>query len=318
MQKMTNLLDKPTEITYITKESKNSIQPLHFSAFENFDCESLEIKNFLRFGIPQGGSAFFYAFFSWRKDFRDLNVEDKHSYIVNERKKLIENISDEDIIRETDFLVRFVEMYKMVLILLTNNKLYEPLSNLKKEIIDIIFQLIPTEILQNEMVINFESVLIDLEQPTKEDFNNHFLSIYKKFINIRINEIEKNVKEKWSESLRNKIINVLILEIDMIFDHVFKETITESKESISCVNSWLSVSQFLSLAPTDINVLVIDAIKMCPLEIQMDYDETKHCIILLYYPDHHYEILGRKYGEKISRLFSYESRIVQNIVNYYD
>jgi hypothetical protein len=315
---MTNISDKSIPLEYKNKESQNSIQPLHFNAFENFDCESLDIKNFLRFGIPHGGSSFFYAFFSWRKDFRDLSVEDKYSYIVNERQKLIENITDEDIIQETDFLVRFVEMYKMVLILLTNNKLYEPLSNLKKDIIDIIFQLIPIEILQNEMVTNFESVLIDMEQPTKEDFNNHFLSIYKKFINIRIDEIEKNVKEKWSDALRNKIISVLIVEIDIIFDYVFQETISESKETISSVNSWLSVSQLLSVAPTDINVMVIDAVKMCPLEIQMDYDDTKHCIILLYYPDHHYEILGRKYGEKISRLFSYESRIVQNIVKYYD
>ena len=165
---MTSVIENSS---FKNKEFVNSIEPLHFNSFENFDCDSLDIKNFLRFGIPQGGSSFFYAFFSWKKDFRDLNTEEKHTYIINERKKLIENITDEDIIRETDFLVRFVEMYKMVLILLTNKKLYEPLSNLKKEVIDIIFQLIPLDVLQNEMVINFESVLIDLEQPTKNDFN---------------------------------------------------------------------------------------------------------------------------------------------------
>lgn len=313
---MTDVLQKYSTNTTVRPIKKNtSLQPLHYNDFEPFYI--FEANNLLRFGVPSGGSSFFYAIYSWKRDFRSLSAEKKCEFITEERKTIANEIERQEMIENPNFLIQFIDLYKMFLILHKSDKSLEIPPNINLETLKIVFRLIPIEVIQSEILSSFEHIILDIENPTAHDFQNNLSEIFEKQIHVYIDNLERNIANKWSPELRDKIISILLNTMDSFTDFIIQEVVEECRTNISNFDTWLSLEQYLSLVNDDVNIFIIDANTMSPVNIETDYSEKHYSIILLYFPDHHFEILGRNHNHKISRLFTFDEPIIQKLLQFY-
>lgn len=294
------------------------VQPLHYS--EHAPITS-PFQNLYRFGIQSGPSSFFEAVYSWQKDFREMDNAQRQEYIKEKRHLFLESISDDDLMQEQSFFVQFVEIYKMILLILQRKDNSFSFFQSEKDFLDIIFQLIPMDVIQADIITLFESTIMQMETTTYGDYIQTFRSLYQKYMNQRIDEMEKNVEKKWSDDLRGQILDILLQTVDHITSHVLDEVLSEYKANIENVDCNLSLNQCLWLMDEyEINIFVLDAARGMPSDtcIPTGWDPSHHCIVLLHYPDHHYEVLGRVYDKKVSRLFPFEDKMIQMLINYYE
>lgn len=311
----------------ITKEMdepfvrKNAyLKPITENEHDTFFYHDYE---FIRFGVPTGGSSFFYCLHSWKKDFRDLSRDAQVDFIREFRKQIGEKEDSHLLFQDVNFLIQFIEMYKMTLLMFDTNDEGMENTGFNLEIVKILFQLVPLEIVESEVIPCFESSILQMENVNELDYIEYIDTIFKKYISLKIASLEENVSQKWETDMREKIIYMLLESVSQITNHVLNEVKNKYKNDLKNYDCYLSLEQIENLN-FDVNVFIIDASRQRPCDsfCNKEYNENKHCIILLYFPDHHYEILAKQKtvnGQKrIFRLFNFRDEEIQKIVKYYE
>jgi hypothetical protein len=174
----------------------------------------------------------------------------------------------------------------------------------------------------------------DMECIQPENFENddtllyhylrsRFVNIYRTIIEEEIDLLEMNVKvPKWNTEKKNKIIDTLTNVSHGIFSYVCERAIDDFQEEVRNVEIWLNVYQFyhiLNSTQSSLNIFIIDANTMLPyVGLDMDYNETLPCVVILYFSDHHFESIGieRRKTKKIYRTLPFHDPFIQSIVTY--
>lgn len=282
----------------------------------------------VRTGVPPDGSCFFHSIFYPFKSFRDLEKDDKREYIEKKRKNLAEKVNEITYASIQDGSVALVQLISRMREFMENiqdEKIYK-----ENQILKLIFSLIPFNVIENEIFVEWdEKCSSETEIPFDPQIfitrmkTNLYRLFYEKIVE-NINELEKDHNPPPSyltSEEKLKVYHKFSEQIYTLFDYVFKDVVKKFKDELADPSSWIDIYNFYYLInELDIssNILFIDYNTKKFFPIENDFDINKPSIILLYFPDFHFEPLGKLSEDvsmkTISRLFDSEDDIIQTFV----
>lgn len=298
------------------------LKPLQSLEDNTIKLEIMENGDFIRTGTPMDGNCYYHSIFLPFKYYRDYNVDRKKNYI-EEKKKLFFNTFDlEDWLNNEKSMETIFDLFRIVVY---DGSLEDEIFS-KYEINEknykILCDLIGTEIFDEKIIKRFETYKEKiLECDSQLSMMKVYLSqIIKEEILYEINEIEKNMKqdELIANENKTKIIDILINNYLKVFQYIVDYSFQNFKENNE---SWLDIhyfSNFNRLNDLEMNIFFIDATTGYPYKHIQEYeiDETKPFVVVLYFPDYHFETIGKKVNNKLYRVFNYDDPFIQKIINY--
>lgn len=283
---------------------------------------------FVRTGVPSDGSCFFHSVFYPFKSFRDLSETDKLDYIKEKRKELAKKIDETTYASIQDGSVALIQVIGAMRDFIENiekKKIYK-----ENNIVRLIFSLIPFETIDNEILTEWDEkcsaetdVPFDAKVFITRMKTNLYHLFYEKIVD-KINELEKlhyPPPSYLTDEEKLKVYHKFSEQIYTLFDVVFESNLQNFRNEISDPSSWIDIYNFYYLVNElniSSNVLFIDSTTRKFFHIDSRFDKDRPTIILLYYPDTHFEPLGKLSEDAsvrtISRLFNSEDDIIQKFM----
>lgn len=282
----------------------------------------------VRTGVPADGSCFFHSIYYPFKSFRDLTEDEKIEYIRAKRKDLADNIDETTYASIQDgsiAIVQIISAMRDFIQDIQNKKVYK-----ENNIVRLLFSLVPFETIDNEILVDWDekcSAETDVPFDAKAFINRMKTNLYHLFYEKIVDKI--NLLEKvhhpppsyLTDQEKLKVYHKFSEQVYTIFDNVYKETLEAFRNEISDPSSWIDIYNFYYLVDElkiSANVLFIDSTTKRFLNIDNRFDKEKPTIILLYFPDTHFEPLGKLSEDTalrtISRLFNSEDDIIKKFV----
>jgi len=302
------------------------------------ECPFYKEEKILRSGVPMNGSCFFYSLYYGLKTFRDLNDEEKLNYIREKRARLSEELTTEgwlELQNGSIALLQFSSTLRIMIytmtFLLESEKEVEILQNhgINIEHLKILNELLNITVMDKKLFPRFDMECIRPQNLENDNtllyhyLKSTFVNIYRGIIEEEIELLEMNVNvPKWTLEKKEKIINTLTNVSNGIFSYVCERAIKDFKEEIKNVEIWLNIYQFyyiLNSTQSHMNIFIIDANTMLPyIGLDMSYDESLPCVVILYFSDHHFESIGieKKKSKKIYRTLPFDDPFIQSIIHY--
>lgn len=332
----------------MVNEMTSLINPLEPAVNEVYVSHLNPSIRLVRTGAEPQGSCFFHAVYTAFRDFRNMSPEEKKIYITNKRKELSDNISISSWFQIQNGDLAFLQIIEMMRImvymipaLLTDPKESQILStyNVDIKVLEVLFHLLDPTLVDHTMLPNWdiECCRLDKSELTKDILLHRMKAkwhqIYQENIDKAINQIECELEpgaEKMTHSKRMAVIHKLSEISYFLFDFVVEKALLGFKEDISTYSTWINTFHYLYLVDSmnlQSSILFMDASTGLPYE-GMRYFDRQHIqekdsfIILLYFPDYHFECLGEQIvqgNRKItSRIFKKDHPLVQDFFSHLD
>lgn len=263
------------------------------------------------------GSCFFYSLFLPFKHFRDMNEEDKITYIQKKRKELSEKIGMEEWFHIQEGNVAFLQiiekmrsMIHQIPEILKNEDCQDMLKfyHINDITIDLLFTLLDPKVVECDILPEWDICISKQNDKHHllEDMKKTWHDIYRDKIEISIEELEKKLLPEIPKMTYEKKCNVIhkLSQLSFpIFDYVSSQSLLEFKNGISDIHKWLDVFIFTSVSDfidLDVNILIINYETGKPYEgmkllyHEKTFDNDYPFVVLLYFKDVHFESLGKK------------------------
>lgn len=292
------------------------MKPINELTNEKLQLENLD--NIIRTGINvDNGDSFFTAYSLAYKDYR--NSDNKLEYVVNKRKEFADKM---DIFKWNSCLnilkEYIIETFKITLYniesLYENKKVIEE-YDIKVDFLKTIFDLLTKETIDENVFNN----LNNLEIRNRKHLEKEISDIMFKLIDTEILLIEQLVveKDKMKDTKKKLIIDNLIGEFIKVINYCLDYSYKEYKNEIKKEGNYLSIEFILCLLNQvdNCNIVLIDSSTLYPnyeYLNNININNEKPFIFLLYFPDYHYESIGIEQGNRLYRIFSSKDEIVKN------
>lgn len=294
--------------------------------------EKLEIEwsstLLVRTGVPPDGSCFFHSIYYPFKSFRDLSEAEKKEYIREKRKDFAACIDETTYASIQDGSIAVVQIISAMRDFvqdIQDKKVYK-----ENNIMRLLFSLVPFETIDNEILGEWDekcSAETDVPYDAKAFLNRMKTNLYHLFYEKIVEKI--NLLEKihhpppsyLTDQEKLKVYHKFSEQVYILFDMVLANTLEVFRNEISDPSSWIDIYNFYYLVDElniSSNILFIDSTTKRFLNIDNRFDKQKPTIILLYFPDTHFEPLGKLSEDAsvrtISRLFNSEDDIIQKFL----
>lgn len=288
----------------------------------------------IRTGCPTDGSCFFHAVFMAYRSFRDLSSAEKVKYITRKRAKLADAITlqswlsiQEGAIAQLQIMVAMQEFLshspqsEHVRAIIHEHRIDARLFEMLSLIVD------PREMVEKHIMPQWDNACSRTEHPfNAESFVNRMKSewyhLHYDAIVRRINALEDmKPPQIMTMEQKSKVIHKLCGVTYDIFDMIQNIAFHRFKSEIGDYGAWIDLYSFLYIVPNfdlTANIIFIDATTQEFFQgmrmIQHHIDVSKPFVILLYYPDSHFESIGKvsrtEETHSVSRIFTAEDEII--------
>ena len=319
------------------------ILPLPASSTEAYVCNLCPDISFMRSGVEPQGSCFFHAVYSAFRHFRDYSPEEKNIFVKAKRKELADSISVTTWFQIQDGDVAFLQIIEMMRIMvylipsfLTDPKEMSVLTsyNIDVQVLEVLFNLLDPTQVDYHMLPDWDVECCKMEKnEISKDILLHRMKskwhqIYQDNIRRAIQQIEKDLDpgvEKMCETKKLAVIHKLSELSYFLFDFVVEKALLNFKEDITNYTTWINTFHYLYLVESmniDANILFMDATTGLPYDGMRYFTipENTNYIVLLYFPDYHFESLGEittmTKKKVMNRIFSSDHPFIQKFMDY--
>jgi hypothetical protein len=266
------------------------------------------------------------------KIFRDLSPEEKTIYVQTKRKELADCISLTTWFQIQNGDVAFLQIIEMmrIMVYLIPSFLSDPKEssvltsyNIDTKVLEVLFHLLDPTQVDSHMLPDWdvECCKFDKNEMSKDILLHRMKSkwhqIYQDHILKAIQQIEKELEpgvERMCESKKLAVVHKLSELSYFLFDFVVEKALLNFKEDITNYSTWINTFHYLYLVQSmnlDAGILFMDATTGLPYEgmryFKMTEEEPSNYIVLLYFPDYHFESLGERitlrHQKVINRIF---------------
>ena len=307
------------EKTFTEKKMK-TIKPIRVRESDSFDLKCIDTE-LLRTGIPKNNNSFFYSLFYFSLDFRNMTLDEKNDFILDQRREIIDSISKEKYFKECEtILPQVMEAFRLILYRLEGILEDDPLSRkyqLDQEKLKLLNELISKNVFDNIILKGLEDRFED-EIYSIDMLENALNELVRFQIVKEIESIETEIpsSEHMEGSKKDRIITLLLDSFKSLFPYVLDSCFDTFKDGFKSNENWLNIDDVVFLLQNcnfPVNVFLVDANSGYPYQYDYDFDEEKDTILLLYFNDYHYEILGQKIKNKLCRNFNANQHLIQNL-----
>lgn len=301
------------------------IKPIKVRESDRFQLKCSD-RELLRTGIPKDNNSFFYSLFYFSLDFRNMTSSEKDDFILEQRKRIIDSISKERYFNECDTIKeQIVEHLRLVIYrlegILEDDELFTK-YNIQQKNLQIIHDLLSTNCFDVQIIRKLEEIIEENDHSVGE-LEENLQDLLYNTIRSEILDIEKDIpiEEQMDEIKREKTIRILLDTFNGFLDYVKDCCFENFKNGFKTNENWLNIDDVLFLLQHcvfPVNVFLVDANTGMPYHYKYDFDPTKETILLLYFNDYHYEILGQKIENKLCRNFDSNQAVVQEIRKSYE
>lgn len=298
------------------------IKPLQPLKDEKIMLEIMDNEKFVRTGTPMDGNCYYHSIFLPFKYYRDYDETKKIEFIETKKSKFFESLTKEEWLNNEKSLENVIDLFRIIVY---DKYLEEEIFqkyNINKQNYEILCKLLSTKIFDEKIIKRFETYkekILDCENQLSM-MNSFLCQIIREETLYQINEIEKNMKKEdlIPNETKTKIIDILIDNYLKVFNYITDFSFENFKEKN---NNWLDIRYFSTLNKLndfDMNIFFIDATTGYPYKEITEYeiDETKPFIVVLYFPDYHFEILGKMVKNKLYRTFDCNDPFIKKIITY--
>jgi hypothetical protein len=293
--------------------------------------------NMIRTGVPMDGSCFFHSLFYAYRTFRELTEEGRVEYIKQKRSDLAVSLTINKWLSMQNGSVALIQISEIMrTIIVETPDLIIGASKSDSEIMQILFALLDTHTIDQHILPEWDTECSHTEENfDSEVFLNRMKSSwYQLFYNYIVKHIEHLEKEYdppmlMSTEERLKVVHKLASMSYIIFDMVLKKAYEQFQKEIKEPSSWIDIYSLLYIIDElDLayNIILIDAttgqvfkgMKMFSRASNDEEDNTY--MILLYFPEFHFESVGKiMYAEddvtkSVSRFFTNDDDIIQKVI----
>ena len=321
------------------------ISPLDASSTEAYVSNLCPDLSFLRTGVEPQGSCFFHAVYSAFRHFRNYSPEEKNLFVKSKRKELADNISVTTWFQIQDGDVAFLQIIEMMRIMvylipsfLTDPKETSVLTsyNIDTQVLEVLFNLLDPTQVDYHMLPDWdvECCKMDKNEISKDILLHRMKSkwhqIYQENIRRAIQQIEMDLDpavETMCETKKLAVIHKLSELSYFLFDFVVEKALLNFKEDITNYTTWINTFHYLYLVESmniDASILFMDATTGLPYDgmryFTIPDDDDTNYIVLLYFPDYHFESLGEiitlNKKKVINRIFPSDHPFIQKFKDY--
>lgn len=299
----------------------------------------------IRTGTPMDGSCFFHSIFNAYRSFRELTLEERTKFIARKRAKLADSITISSWLNIQEGSVALVQIMETMQELiaevsqLESPKISEKIKehNIDTDILKILLMLLSTKYIEKHIMPKWDNECSKIEKPFDgESFLNRMKSLWYHLhhdnIVKKIDDLEKSrppPSPLMTSEHKLKVIHKLSSLSYEIFDMVYRTAFYKFKSEIGEYTTWIDIYSFLYILDNmDItaNIILLDAITENIFKgmnmITGSIDIEKPFIILLYFPDFHFESIGKIIQaddgiKNVSRIFSADDDIIQHFLRLY-
>jgi hypothetical protein len=297
------------------------IKPIKVRESDLFQLKCSD-RELLRTGIPKDNNSFFYSLFYFSLDFRNMNALEKDEFILEQRKRIIDSISKDRYFHECETIKEQIVEHLRVIVyrlegILKDDEIFSS-YNIERKNLQIIHDLLSTNCFDMKIIRKVEEQMEENEQTSLEELEKNLQDLVCKAIQVEIQEIEKDIPvvEQMDVTKREKTIKILLDTFNIFLEYVKDCCFENFKDSFKTNENWLNIDDVLFLLQNcdfPVNVFLVDATTGMPYQYRHDFDSNKETILLLYFNDYHYEILGQKIQNKLCRNFDANQEVVQEI-----
>jgi hypothetical protein len=317
-----------------------SLDPIEIKSLElNWTCTHL-----IRNGVPMDGSCFFHSIFYAYRSFREKTIEQRKEYIKEKRSHLATSMDVHKWLNIQKGSVAFIQIIEMM-----RNTIFEIFETIKghkktsqmevtnNEIVQILFNLLDIDTVDQQILLKWDEECSRMEenfdsQVFLDRMKSVWYRLYYDFIIERIQYLENTHQPPILMTMEEKlkVVHKLASTSYIIFDLVLEKSLKKFQTEIKTFTSWVDVYSYLYIMEEldlSCKIILIDATTkqvFKGMKILSTFDDTyeedndEAFLILLYYPDSHFEPIGKiMYAEdgtkSLSRFFSYEDDIIQQI-----
>jgi len=321
-------------------------EKLRFSIFQE--------PSLIRTGSCNDGSCFFYSLNTAFKEFRDATEEEKKDFIMNQRRTLSEQLLESDwmnvqqghlaflqiifTLRSLFFILHFLhksEMEQQCLVTPKDGKMTEQMETWKEEWKSLLqephaFSLwvtcFPIEYLDQDFLSEWNQQLSPKTTITKEMIFRTLLSL----IEQRCQDVFETMEEKGKQTeidgtMKECMVNGLCDLWKLILEKCIQQTFSQQKKRIETYSTWVDMDTILCILSylpyqviflhADTEQVYFDTSSLSQNHVK-DNEEEEEVIVLLYYPDCHFENIGKvvvheNNRQKIIRLFTSQDSFIQ-------
>ncbi|MAI15332.1 MAG: hypothetical protein CMM15_15105 [Rhodospirillaceae bacterium] len=297
-----------------------SIKPIRVRESDHYDLKCLDTE-LLRTGIPKNNNSFFYSLFYFSLDFRNMNQDEKNEFILDQRQSIIDSISKENYFRECEtILPQVMDSFRLILYrfdtILEDNEIQSHYK-MDTQKLKILNELISKNVFDQEILQPLEE-RFNTDIHTIEDFEREFYIVVSDQVRREIESIEREIPitDHIHSEKKERIVTVLMNTYKALFPYVFENCFETFKDGFKSNDNWLNIDDVIFLLQNcnfPVNVFLVDANTGYPYQYEYDFDDKKDTILLLYFNDYHYEILGQKIKNKLCRNFDANQMVVQGL-----
>ena len=291
------------------------------------------------------GSCFFHSIFYAYRSFRELNLDERTKFIARKRAKLADSITVQSWLNIQEGSVALVQIMEAMQELISEisqldspdikKKITE--HNIDTDILQILLLLLNTKYIEKNIMPKWDSACSKIEKPfDSESFLNRMKSLWYHLhhdsIVKKINDLEKTrppPPHLMTSDHKLKVIHKLSSITYEIFDMVYRTAFYRFKSDIGEYTTWIDIYSFLYILENmdiNANIILLDATTEAIFKgmqmIKGSIDPEKPFVVLLYFPDFHFESVGKVIQvddgiKNVSRIFSADDDIIQYFLRMY-
>lgn len=292
------------------------MKPINELTSEKLELENLD--NIVRTGLNMNdGDSFFTAYSMAFKDYR--SSDKKIDYVIQKRKEFSEKMNISIWNNCLDIIKTYIiETFKITLYnidSLYKNKSVIEEYNINVDFLKTIFDLLPKDKI-DENILN---ELVDIKLRDRSHLEKEISDLLYNLIDTEILLLEEVISEneKMTNSKKMLIINNLIKEFIKVINYCLDYSFLEFKKEIETKGNYLSIEFILCLLNqiSNYNIVLIDSSTLYPNYEYLDnvnINNENPFIFILYFPDYHYESIGIEQGNRLYRIFTSKDEIVKN------
>lgn len=304
---------------YIRKKMK-TIKPIRVKESDYYDLKCLDTE-LLRTGIPKNNNSFFYSLFYFSLDFRNMNLEEKNEFILDQRRSIIDSISKGNYFRECEtILTQVMDAFRLVLYrfdTILEDVEIQSKYNLDIEKLNILNELISKNAFDQDILQSLEE-RFHQDIHTVNELEAEFYVLFRDQVKKEIESIEREIpsSDHIAMDKKDRIVDVLVEAYKLLFPYILENCFETFKDGFKSNDNWLNIDDVIFLLQNcnfPVNVFLVDANTGYPYQYEYEFDDRKDTILLLYFNDYHYEILGQKIKNKLCRNFDANQTVVQGL-----
>lgn len=300
---------------------------------------------FIRTVTPSDNSSFFHALYTALKEYRQLNKDEKRLYVEKKREYFSEKLQLEQWFSIQKGNVAFLQILEMmrIVIYMIPNILEDPdpkpdifkLYHIDRELLRLLFSLLDSKTVDEYLLPQWDIECMEMEERSIQKdimlhrMKNKWYEIYREHLTKTIETLETEIsplQEKMDNGKKSKVIHKLAEISYGIFDWVIDKAFSDFRNDIRDYNVWINIfyiSSILCYMDHQFNILLIDETTGLPFEGQRfmePFCNNSFCnrpfIVLLYFPDYHFESLGRIQNNSVNRIFGIDDPFITKSLDY--